>query len=145
MGRFLSFHPRCQVPQYWFTICQHHLSLVLCLTLSRPPPLLVFEPFHSAEHGMPLVFPFIPHETNRVQLPFPLIKQFPLEFCSSLSAHPFCQVPRHNGAVCHNHISLVLFPFISRPPPFLHDKQLHRLKHDFPVIGVIIIKFIIQI
>ena len=49
-------HPPYQVPQHCFAVGQHRLSLVLCLITSRPPPLLVFEPFHSAEHGIPLEF-----------------------------------------------------------------------------------------
>ena len=141
----LLTHPSCQVPQHWFAICEYHLSLVLCLVTFRPPPLLVFEPFQSTEHGMPLVFILIPHEANRVQLPFPLVKQFPLEFVLSLIVHPLSQVPQHNGVICHSYISLVLFPSISRPPPFLYEKELYRLKHDLPIVDVIIIKFIIRI
>ena len=105
-GCLLMVHPICQVLQHWFTICQHHLSLVLCLIASRPPPLLslnLFTAQNMACHSCSRL-----HKANGVQHLFPEWNQFAIALCCLLIIHPHCQVPQHWFTICQHHLSLVL-------------------------------------
>ena len=57
-------HPYCQIPQHWFAIANTTSRLSSAFLYGH----LLFSLNFLAEHGIPLVFIFIPYEANRVQL-----------------------------------------------------------------------------
>ena len=116
----------------WFAVCQHHLSLVLCLSTSRPPPSLSLNLFtaqnmacHSCSH---------------------LSHTKPMEFNSLLGVDPICPcasfdrsstLPSPSVLVCHLPTPPLAFllPFhISATSPSFSFELLQSVEHGMPLV-----------